>query len=130
MASAAPNPLPAEPRRFWLPRPLWISVATVVLVGVAVGLRIGIPIYRHLVLFDEVERLGGRIEAYPGRPEWLQYWLGREMNRRMLGEVVQIDLNRTMATDDTLEKMKEQTDVKVLILTDTEVTDAGLAHLD
>jgi len=56
----ATDPATPERRRFaiGLPRLLWIGVAAVVLVVVALGLRIGLPIYRHQAAIHTIERIG------------------------------------------------------------------------
>ena len=66
---------PPEPRKFsvQLPRPLWIGLTTVVLVVVAIGLRIGAPIYRQQVAIREIEVLDGSIRTEPTGPRWLSY---------------------------------------------------------
>ena len=52
---SATDPTLPELRRFSirLPRPLWIGLAAIVLVVVAVGLRVGVPIYRQQVALWE-----------------------------------------------------------------------------
>src|SRR5579864_1082896 len=77
---SATAPLIPDPRRFSirLPRPLWIGLATVVLVVVAVTLRIGVPIYREQAAIREIERVGGKTERRPVGPEWLRRLVGDE----------------------------------------------------
>ena len=54
----ATAPITPEPRRFSirLPRPLWIGVAAMVVVG-GVGLRIGLPIYWQQAAIREIKRM-------------------------------------------------------------------------
>lgn len=68
---ATTDPTTPESRRFSirLPRPLWIGLATVVLVVVTIGLQFGVPIYRRHVAIREIERLGGKFETSKGGPE-------------------------------------------------------------
>src|SRR4029079_8388649 len=89
-----------EPQRFSirLPRPLWIGLSTVALVLVGVGLRFGVPIYRHHAAIQVVERLEGRVSSRPGVPEWLREWLNDEW-MKPLDAVTQVDLIGTQGTD-------------------------------
>src|SRR5262249_46373214 len=77
------DPVSSEPRRFsiWLPRPLWIGLAAVVLVIVAAGLGIGVPILRQQVVIQEIHFLGGWSEVRYAGPQWLQELLGYERTR-------------------------------------------------
>ena len=74
---SATDPITPDPRRFStrLPRPLWIGMATVGLVFVHVGLRIGVPIYRQHVAIREIQRLGGQVSTREVRPHWARRWL-------------------------------------------------------
>ena len=49
MSAPVPNSKPPVSSRFWmhLPRPLWIGVVAGVMAVAAVGLRVGIPVYRQ-----------------------------------------------------------------------------------
>ncbi len=42
-----------------LPRPLWMGFATAVLVVLAIGLGVAVPIYRQHLAIREIKRLGG-----------------------------------------------------------------------
>src|SRR5579872_5121252 len=61
-----------------LPRPLWIGVATVVLIAVAVAMKFGFSIYRRHLATEEIERLRGYVETRPRGPKWLRAWAGEE----------------------------------------------------
>ena len=71
MSATTPSIVTAEPRRivFRVPRPLWIGLATVVLVVAGLGLRFYMPIYRQQVAIREIKRVGGQTEMGPGWPE-------------------------------------------------------------
>ena len=71
---AATEPITPEPRRLSirLPRPLWIGVATAVLVVTAVALQFGMPIYRRYVATREIERVGGLVTTFGSSPAWLE----------------------------------------------------------
>ncbi len=114
-----------------LPRPLWIGLVTVVLVVVAGGLRIGVPIYQQQVAEQEVERLGGWAFKGPREPEWLWsrlFEIDQEWGERT-DVVVSVCLRGLAATDDTLDHIGWLSDLKELELVGTHVTDAGLVHL-
>jgi hypothetical protein len=114
-----------------LPRPLSIGLVTVVLTVVAVGLRIGIPIYRQQVAVQEIERLGGWVFTEPRGPEWLWsllYRIDADLGART-DIVNSVCLRHLAATDNTLYHMGCLSDLRELELTDTQVTDTGLAHL-
>src|SRR5438874_2664031 len=103
MSAAAPVPGRVS---IWLPRPLWIGVATIALVIVAVGLRIGMPIYRQQVVIQEIEQLGGKIESRHAGPQWLRDRLGYE-RAELLDEVFSVSLSDTRATDATVARLND-----------------------
>jgi internalin A len=121
--------------RITLPRPLWLGLATVLVMVTVSALRIGIPIYRQRAAIEFIEALGGRIETDLHVPAWIvdrfgfrSYeaaakfdWLFREADRASLFD--------TPATDSTLECFRVLPDIAVLELSGTQVTDAGLEHL-
>jgi hypothetical protein len=65
---AATDPMTSEPRRYSIemPRPLWIGVATIVLIVASVGLRIGIPIYRQELAIQKLTDYGRWVAALEG----------------------------------------------------------------
>jgi ankyrin repeat protein len=75
--STTPNSTPPEPRRLsiHLPRPLWIGLATVALIGASLGVRYGVPIYRQQVAIREIERAGGSVIMNTAGPFRLRRWL-------------------------------------------------------
>src|SRR5262245_2417071 len=89
---ATPNPLSIQPRRFSirLPRPLWIGSVAGVLVVVAVGLPIGVPVYRQYVAIREIEEVGGRVETYARGPKWLRRQFGDCQWMKPFDEVVSV----------------------------------------
>src|SRR5258708_32887213 len=107
MANALPNSAPPDSSRLSIrpPRPLWIALATVVLVVVGAGLRIGLPIYRQQVAIREIERVGGRVEMQAGGPEWLRGHLSVDL-QKFLDEVVAINLTNEKVTDATLAHLR------------------------
>jgi hypothetical protein len=133
MSTTGPNPPPSERRRFAIrmPRPLWIGVAAAVVIVVALGLRVGLPIYREHVAVAEVERLGGWAFTEPWGPEWLAsllYDIDQDLGDRLV-TVSSVCLDGRPATDKTLEQLSWLSGLENLRLNRTEVTDAGLARL-
>ena len=128
MSAAPPNPQPVERRGYSIPRALWIILAAVVLLVVAVGLHVGIPIYRHEVAIEEINRLSGKMETRPRDPQRLRQ---RGEHERMMrfDELIGVELVGSEVSDDTLRNLKGVTQLKWLTLAGTQVTDAGLAHL-
>ena len=130
MHSALSIPPTPEPRRrlIRLPRPLWIGVVTVLLIVVALGLRIGIPVYRQQAAIREIQRLGGVVYVQPRGPIWLRERIPARFNE-LFGEVDFISLQETSATDATLAHLQGLNGLKQLWLTATSVTDSGMLHL-
>src|SRR5258707_2386977 len=89
-----------EPRRFSirLPRPLWIGLATIVTVVVAVGLRIGVPIYRQRAAIRAIEQNWGHVVTRPRGPKWIRDRMGDE-RMKMFDEVVEAHIGGRRATD-------------------------------
>src|SRR5262245_13184589 len=129
MAGTA-NPTPREPyvSSIRMPRPLWLGLATAVVIAVGVALRIGVPIYHQQTAIREIEQLGGKVKTLPGGPDWLRAWVG-DNRMKPFDHVTTVLLNRTPATDVTLERMSWLTDLEWISLAGTQVTDAGLRHL-
>src|SRR5262249_22199444 len=155
MSSTSDRPTLADPRRFSvpLPRALWIGIVAVVLVVVALGLQIGVPIYRQQVAIREIERVGGYVTLGSRGPEWLRDWLGfggkwvefvdppiavylmgssaddaTLVHLRAIRTLEQVALN-TQVTDAGLSHLKGLDHLEVLRLDGTQVTDAGMIHL-
>jgi len=130
MAIDPASPEALEPRRFAvrLPRPLWFGFATATLVVIAVGLQVGIPLYRQQVAVRDVERAGGTVFMRPRGPRWRRHWIGEERMRR-LDCVISVDLHAKKATDRTLAHVGWLTELEYLGLGSTPVTDAGLSHV-
>jgi hypothetical protein len=133
MSTTAPNLAPVESRPFSirLPRPLWIGVATAVVIVVSLGLRVGLPIYRQHAAVAEIERLGGMVFTEPCGPEWLEpllYNIDQDLGDQLV-TVTSVCLEGRPVRDDTLDHLVWLSDVKELRLNLTEMTDARLARL-
>ena len=111
-----------------LPRPLWIGLATILLVFAAAAVHIGVPIYRQWVAIKQVEGLGGTVDGDRFGSTWLGDRIGREL-RLPLQRVTWIGLAGTPATDATVSQIAQFSELEWLILDQTLITDEGLAHL-
>src|SRR5258707_3498760 len=100
MSFASPNRLPPEPRRFSIPRPLWVGLAAVV----AVGLGIGVPISRQFATVQAIERQGGAIGTAHHLAGWQRQWLGYPAYK-VFEEVEFLNWERGPITDATLDQV-------------------------
>lgn len=129
---SATDPIAPEPRRISirLPQPLWIGLAVVVLIGSAIGLQLGLPIYRRHVAIREIERLGGGIYSEYDGPEWLRSWVhNRNRETKVFDKIFSVTFSDREITDSTLAYLKELPGLKSVDLDGTLITDAGLSHL-
>jgi len=114
-----------------MPRPLWIGLATTVLIVVSLGLRVGLPMYRQHIAVAEVERLGGVVFTQPCGPEWLEsllYKIDQDLGDRLV-IVSGVCLEGRPMTDESLDHLVWLSDLEELLLSHTEMTDARLARL-
>jgi hypothetical protein len=130
MADSAPKPKDPEPHSLSirLPRPLWIGLATGVLIVGGVALRFSLQADQQQTAIREIERLGGDVESEPGGPDWLREWLDDEW-MEAFDTVTDVHLANTTATDDTLSQLRGLAGLRGLHLDKTRVTDAGLAYI-
>ncbi len=126
----ATDPAMPESRRVSIqpPRPLWIGVATVVLVVIAVGLHFGLPIYRQKAAKAMIKRVGGEFRTEKGGPGWLRRQIGDE--RMTLLDVVEgAQLRGKNVTDPDVAHLRGLTSLHFLALGRTQITDTGVACL-
>jgi len=130
MADELPNPPPPADGRLSLrlPRPLCIGLVAALLILALVGMQLGVPIYNRCMALREIERLGGKIETRKGGPDWLRQWLG-DKAMRYFDSDRQVDLSGTNFSDADAGNLVWLIDVESLDLHDSQVTDAGLSHL-
>jgi len=135
-----------------MPRPLWIALATAVLIITWIGLRFGVPVYQRYSAIQEINRLGGDVETSHGGPEWLRKLVGDErmicfdspvsvflfhaavsdeclVGLGRLTSLQRVTLEGTPVTDSGLARLQGLTELRELNLESTLVTDAGLIHL-
>ena len=144
---------PTEGRR---PRRLGVSLVftIVVLIGLA-GLVVGTRWHRQKSLVDQVETLGGQVEARPIGPAWFRdfagpefmqgwdpitginladrdvddAWLTRHIGRQ-LRELEWIDLTNTRVTSSGLNELTLLPQLKEVYIKETTITDADLVKFD
>lgn len=135
-----------------VPRPLWMFLATIVLVAATAGLQVAVPVARQLSSVEEIESLGGAAHLTAGGPAWLRSWLRDERltgfdeftvvslahtdasdatigRMERVAQLTHLNLEKTAISDAALASLTRATNLKELILDGTKVTDAGLDHL-
>ena len=106
-----------------------VGITAVALMVGAIGLRVGLPVYRQAVLVREIHRVGGTIlETRPRGPEWLHDQFDDDQTM-LFDEIVGVDLRGSQATDDILYQLQSLSSLERLWLDDTLVSDRGLSHL-
>jgi len=127
----AAEPVTVKPRRLSirLPRPVWIAVASAVLIVMGVVLRIGLPIYRQQMAIREIEGIRGRIGWTLGGPNWLRALVSDDLMQLLRDDVTAVHLDWTEADDAVLLQLSAFPDIEYLDLNHAEVTDVGLQHL-
>ncbi len=124
----SPTDKPPRPRR-WIPLSLRLFVAMLVILGVGSALRIAVPAYRQYAAIREIQRLGGKADFCRVGPPWLRDLVGID-RMRMFDRVFSITLDKKRATDSTMRQISRlATGPTSLSLSNTQVTDAGLAYL-
>ena len=111
-----------------VPHPLSLSLLTLAVVVVAVGMQFGIPIYLRQQAVMRIRRLGGSVETIRRGPGWLRQRLGNE-RMQVFDDTETVNLQGIPFTDDDLAKLRCLKGVRTLNLQYTEVTDVGLKHL-
>jgi hypothetical protein len=128
---AATDPMALERPRFSirLPRPLWMGVATVLLVAATVALRVGLPIYRRQEAILEIERLGGYVHFRHEDRKVLRKSL-RVRLASLFDDVTDVCLNFTPTNDASLRYVcRALPGLESLSLYNTLITDAGFADV-
>ena len=99
---ASGTTLPETPRRAWLPHPLWLLVAGVVLMGIAIAGTV----YFHPTarLIREVDSLGGDVLSGYNGPNWLSDLIESE-RLTIYHRIGVISLCKTKVTDEWLKKI-------------------------
>jgi hypothetical protein len=125
-------PAATDPRRFSmrLSRPLCIGLASGVLIVIAVGLHIGMPVYRKQVAIREIERVGGFVSGPLGGPDWLRRLIGDDCMCLLRDDSTLVDLARSEdVSDDSLVWLSSFPALKSLNLRGTGITNAGMKHI-
>ncbi len=111
-----------------LPRLVWFTIPTVLLVVAAVGLQVGLPIYRQQVAIRLIEKLEGIFELTPRGPDWLRNFVGED-RMEPFDAVTKVFLGQTDVTDADLAYICELKTIEDVGIADTRITDAGLKYL-
>jgi hypothetical protein len=120
---------PSKPKRRWFQ----FSLRTLLLIMLVCGGGLGLVAFerqKNAKYQDDVEAiqdLGGTVSfnGMPFRTIWLQSLLGNDSFRK----VMSVQLTAINITDAELKKLKDLTQLQVLLLDHTKITDAGLIHL-
>jgi hypothetical protein len=154
---ATPTSTHPEPRRFSIrmPRPLWIGLAAGILIVLAVGLQIGLPIWRHRAASRLITELGGVVAIQEGGPALLRRRIGDERmsvfdrvrSVRFVGvepvpdaalaelkwlatsEDLEVMVDGGEIGDSSLRHFRSLFGIKTLVLCSTQISDAGLVNL-
>jgi hypothetical protein len=133
MVPTNPSPSPPEPGRFPLRLPHWgwFLLATVVLVVGYVGTSVWLPYHREQQAIRMIESWGCIVKTATAGPEWLRWFVGddRMKDFKVFDRVCCVELSNTEISDAGLAHLSGLTYIQVLQLNGTAVTDAGLAHL-
>ena len=112
-------------RPSWLRHRLWLLLATLLTVAIAVTLWIEcqwLPYQQRERAIQEIKRVGGSISTEPS--------VGVRYLGRFLGStVVHVDLVKSPIHDDWLKHLSHFTDLESVHLHHTQVTGVGLKHL-
>ena len=126
---AIPNPdptagKPPRPRR-WIPLSLRIFLLALVLLG-GIGITsIGVRRYRQHSVVSEIRRMHGLVVPGDGGPDWLARLIGDD-RMRLFDVVEKVYLDASELDDAGLARLKVLTELKVLSVRNTRVTDAGI----
>jgi hypothetical protein len=128
---ATTDPISRESRQFSirLPQPIWIGLATIVLIFAAVVLELVVPNMRKQAAVREIERLGGTIEMDRGGPAWFRDWWDDPKRISPFDEVVKVDMRIDEVSDSDLKPLRVLSRLKKLQLNGSQITDAGLSVL-
>jgi len=128
--SAPPSP---KPRRRWLQFSLRTLLVFILVFGVAFGwLAYQVQQVREqLQAARAIEELGGQVDFEPasGVERTVVAWIGKSLGEDLSGDVTGVSLANTQVTDAGLEHVERFPRLQTLVLCGTQVTDAGLEHL-
>jgi hypothetical protein len=138
---ATTDPTRAEHRRFSirLPRPLWIGVATTLMIVVVAALRFGLPVYRQRAAKNALRGQGAYIETEYRGPASLgnppmkvdgrdEEWEKNSL-RRLFYDVTLVSMENDDFGDSDLRLFQDFPALKRAELSYCRVTDTGLASL-
>lgn len=109
-----------------VPHPLWLAVATAVLVVGAVGLCFGVPLCRHHQAVRQIERRA-TLSVEPGGPRWLRARIG-DGRMKFFDQVRSITVQPDFDDSDA-RHLAELQELKDLWLGGSNITNMGMANL-
>jgi hypothetical protein len=115
-------------RRRWVPVSLRMFATTLVMLGVGSVLWIGVPAYRQHLALEELTRVNANVHAQPRGPAWFRRQMGDE-RMKAFDEVIAVQLNGSLDSDDTLGYVGWLPDLQMLNLCNSDVTDDGTAKI-
>lgn len=121
------NQSPASSRDRALTR--WFCTAALVLALGLLAARLGLPWYRHGAIKSHLESLGGRVDCR-NPPGWLESVVGTRIAARLSNTIVAVDLDLTPSGDAELQMIASLGDLEFLSCNHTNLTDAGLQHIN
>lgn len=117
---------PPRARR-WVPLSLRMLLTLLAILGMTCSWAC-VRGYRQLAVIREIEELGGSVVQFPAGQRWFRELIGED-RMRMFDNVTGVWLQNTQITDAGLAHLGGFTTLQILDLDNTHVTDAGLEHL-
>jgi hypothetical protein len=112
-----------------VPRPGWLCLVAFVLILVAVGLNVSVPVYRERAALRVLRPfVYGDLQTRQTGPRWLRRWAG-ESRMNVLDKVEGITLRGPLVDDDILLNLHNLSHLQKVCLVNTSVTDVGLQRL-
>src|SRR5579872_2942018 len=101
------------PKRSWLLNPGWLALLAVLTLVGAMGLSVCLPHYRQQQLIHRFVRLGGKVLAENGGPQWLRTLIG-DQRMTPFDQVRHVGLVGTAVTDADLQNLYVLKDLQSL----------------
>jgi len=112
-----------------LPQPLWIGVASGVLMMAFLGLRYGLPAYQQQLAIHEIRQRDGLVTTRHRGPGWLRDKVGDEW-MEVFDDPVEVESFKARFTDTDMANLGQFTTLEsVSIGQHTDVTDRGISYL-
>ena len=117
--------------RFRLPHWGWFLLATVALVVGFIGLSVWLPYHREQQVIQKIEGWGGTVGTQIVGPEWLRRLVGEDRMRecKLFERVISVESYAATITDAEADQLSSLTNLEVIWLHGTAVTDNGIEEL-